>query len=746
MKAIPIRDEAPDSQGDSPRQLDLTAYLDVLLRFRWTFVIAASVCIVIGLLYAMLATPVYRTDIMIQVEEAAGGGASQNRLSAGVAPVLDVKSSSSAEIELLRSRMVVGKAIDTLHLDVEASPQYFPLIGRLIARYNRELSKPGLFGWGGYVWGGESISLAQLDMPEPMEGRRILLKALGGGKYQVQFGSDDATAVGTVGTLLTINTGTGPVRLLVSQLDGRPGAIYVVRKLPRATAITRLQDRLIIAERGKQSGVIGVSLEDEDPNAAAATLTELGNAYVDQNVRRKAAEAEKSLAFLEQQLPQVRQQVEVAETRYNAMRNQRGTVDLSEESKLALTQSVLIQNKVQELKQKRQELAMRFMPTHPAIELIDSQIASLNAQLNGVTGRIQKLPDVEQNVLRLMRDVKVSTDTLQSLLNDMQQLRLMKASKVGTARMVDLPEVPAKPTKPNREVIASVAVLVGLLVGLCAVVVRYSFSGGVADADEIERLTGMTVYSTIPFSAEQGKLAPDGKVDTGLLAHQEPEEPAIETLRGFRTALQFALSGQGNRSVVITGPSPGVGKSFVSANFAAVAAAGRRVLLIDADLRRGGLHHRFNTKRTPGLTELLMGAPLDQVLQRQVAPGLDFIATGAEPPHPADVLLSPAMETLLEAFKGRYDLVVIDTPPILAASDAGILAGKAGAVFLVARAEKTTANELLAAQRALRQAGAEVKGVLLNGLIVEGRWYRSHYYFSKYRYLGEYNTQPAKRA
>ncbi len=252
----------------------------------------------------------------------------------------------------------------------------------------------------------------------------------------------------------------------------------------------------------------------------------------------------------------------------------------------------------------------------------------------------------------------------------------------------------------------------------------------------------MTVYSTIPFSKQQLLLPSEGRI----LALHEPDDPTMESLRSFRTALQFTLAGSNSRTVVISGPAPGVGKSFICANFAAIAAAGRRVVLVDADLRRGTLHTALDAKPGPGLTELLMGAPLEQVLQRQVAPGLDFISTGTKPPHAADLLLSPAVDSLLEQLKARYDLVLIDTPPVLAAADAGILAAKAGVVFLVARAEQSTVSELNATRRALRQAGAEVKGVLFNGLVIEGRWYRSHYYFSKYRYLSEYGSTQGKRA
>jgi tyrosine-protein kinase Etk/Wzc len=736
MSTFSSRTEVPDTLDERGKPIDLTSYVDVLIRYRWTFIVIAGLISLAGLLYAFLAKPVYRADILVQVEENSSASGS-NKMDAAVSPIFDAKPAVSAEVELLRSRMVVGKAVDNLHLDISATPRYFPIIGPAIVGFNAQLSTPGLFGWGGFAWGQESIEVSRLDVPAKLEAQTIKLTALGDKAYRLWIPGYDVQANGRVGETLKVDTPAGPVSLLVDQMIGRPGSLYLVRRSPRAAAIDALQAQLGIAERGKQSGVIGVTLEGASPLMVSSILNQIGSAYVEQNLRRKAAEAEKTLEFLEGQLPKLKQQVETAETRYNAMRNQRGTIDLGEESKLILGQSVQIQTRLQDLRQKRQELIARFTSNHPTIEIMDSQIASLTAQLNGVTGKIQRLPDVEQNVLRLMRDVKVSTELYQSLLNDVQQLRLVKASKVGTARLVDSAQVPLKPVRPNRPMIFGVATLMGIALALMVVILRRTLDGGLSDADEIEQQTGLTVYATIPFSAQQGK---SGDRERGkLLALQQPGDPAIESMRSFRSALQFALANGRSRVVVITGPAPGVGKSFICANFAAVlAAGGKRVVLVDADLRRGGLNHRFGVQRTPGLTEVLAGMPLEQALHRGVTPGLDFIATGTETPHPADFLLDNRLDTLLDALKSRYDIVLIDTPPVLAASDAGILASKAGAVFMVARADQTTLGELESAEKSIRQAGSEIKGVLFNGLQIEGRWYRAHYYFGKYRYLNQY--------
>ena len=204
--------------------------------------------------------------------------------------------------------------------------------------------------------------------------------------------------------------------------------------------------------------------------------------------------------------------------------------------------------------------------------------------------------------------------------------------------------------------------------------------------------TGLPVFSTIPLSAAQANIAKrrlTGATGVRLLAIEHPDDLAVESLRSLRTAMQFAMLESPNNRVMITGATPGVGKSFVTANFAALmAAAGKRTLLIDADLRRGHMHQYFGLQRHGGLSELIAGSlTVQQTVHRQVVPNLDFLATGQLPPNPAELLVSDSFKTTLERLSEQYDLVVIDTPPVLVAADTATVATHAGTVLLVARAE-----------------------------------------------------------
>ena len=492
-------------------------------------------------------------------------------------------------------------------------------------------------------------------------------------------------------------------------------------------------------------GVECVSLEGAEPERAARILNEIGALYVRQNTERKAAEAEKSIAFLNTQLPQLRRELEVSEGKFNQFRSQKGTFDLDSEAEAALNQGVNLSVKLIELKQKRRDLEARFTGQHPMLQAIDGQIAELSAQIGGLEGKAKRLPAVEQDLLRLTRDVKVNNELYTNLLNSFQQLRLIKEGKVGNVRIVDVAVAPERPVKPQRMQILALAGVLGLFAGLGLAFLRHRLRPGIKSPDEIERELGLNVFATVPHSPVQAQLAADakaGKPGDHLLALVKPDEAAIESLRSLRTALQFAMLDASSNRVLITGPTPGIGKSFISANFATVlAAAGKRVLLVDADLRKGHIHQFFDQERGYGLSELIAGSqPLESVLRSGVAPQLDLITTGTMPPNPAELLMSPATSALLDSLSARYDLVLIDTPPVLAVADTTVLAPQSGTVFLVARADVTSLGELQETSKRLAQSGVPVRGAIFNGLDLSKRRYGYGYGYKYKRYGYRYQA------
>ncbi|MEC4723680.1 polysaccharide biosynthesis tyrosine autokinase [Noviherbaspirillum sp. CPCC 100848] len=719
-------------------EVELAGYLDVLWESRWLIATIALVATLLAGAYAFLTTPLYQSNMLIHVEEE--GQKAPTNIMGDLNAMFDVKTSALAEMELLQSRLVVSRATDNLRLYINAGPKYFPGIGSWIASKNKDLSNPGLFGYGGYAWGAEKINVSTFNVPDQMLNRQFVVTAEGNGNFRLTQKDAGIDLRAKVGESSIFELPSGTIEVRIDQLDGKPGTEFLMTRSSRLATIEGIQNAMKVEELGgKQSGVIGVSLQGSDPVMINGVLSEIGKEYVKQNNARKTEEAEKSLAYLNKQLPEIKSQLEQAEAKYNAFRNANGTIDLGEESKLSLQQSSAAKLKKMELQQKKIELLARYTDDHPAVQGIDSQLKEINGQINAMNDHIKQLPQIEQNLLRLSREVKVNTDLYTQLLNTAQQLRLVTVGKVSNVRLVDTPMMAERPVKPNRPVIIALGVMAGLFLGVVAAFFRKSLAGGIDSPEKLEAIAGVPVFATIPHSKKQKELyqqvsAKHQKVP--LLANVSSTDVAVESLRNFRTALQFSLPKFKNNIVLISGATPGMGKSFVSANLAAImAATGKKVLLIDADLRNGLLHLYFGFGRHDGLSDAIAGARrLDQVIHHNVIDNMDFITTGTLPQHPSELLLRPNFGAFLQELSSRYDLVLIDAPPILAVADTMIIGAHAGAIYIMTRAGVTTPGEINESMKRLAQAGLEAKGVLFNDLKVRPGRYGYGYSYGRNGY------------
>ncbi|MDR6534866.1 polysaccharide biosynthesis tyrosine autokinase [Variovorax soli] len=708
---------------------------DIVLDNRWLIAAVTVLGLLAGVAYALLATPIYRASTMVQVEESKGGAGT---LLGDAASLFDIRSPASAEMQILRSRLVLGQTVQNLGLDVEVKPRYLPVFGPWLARHASEASDPGFLMLSGYVSGNESLRVGRFDVPEALEGERFRVRLTTRG-YELLSPDNQLLGAQAIGQPLAFSVHDEQGVLLVTAAAGKPGAEFNLTRQIRLEVIEQLQKDLVITEEGKQSGVIRASLEGEDAHEIARVLNEIGALYVRQNVERKVAEADKSLGFLSGFLPELRKQLEASETQLSHFRNRNSSFDLDTEGKLILEQAVKAQTSMVELQQKRKELRALYTAEHYSVRTIDAQIAAIRGELEGLNSRIKKLPDVEQELLGLTRDVKVNNELYVKLLDNAQQLRLVKEGKVANVRVVDSAAMPRKPAKPLRTLCVLLATTLGLLAGLALAFLRNSLRPGLKDPSEIELRTGLHVFATVPHSDAQTKLMREvGKsvARRPLLATANPQDAAVESLRSFRTALQFTMLDSAINIILISGPTPGVGKSFVSANVAAVlGAANKKVLLIDGDLRKGRLNHCIGVNRRDGLSEVICGSlQLDKALHREVAPNVDFLSTGVLPPNSAELLTKPSVQALLQQVARHYDWVIVDSPPVLAASDTAILAPMAGAVFLVARAETSTQGELQESAKRLLGAGVAVNGVIFNDLDAAKRRYGASKY-GAYRYV-----------
>ncbi len=705
---------AHNFQNDAEDTINFGELLDTLYLERKLVSVIALVIFLLGIGYALLATPIYEADFSVQIEDSP---TSAKGMLGDMAAMFDTKTEAAGEIEILKSRMVVSKAVDNLGLFIHAKPRYLPLVGVGLSNITKGLSTPIL---GGYVYGDESISVETFNVPKEMLESKFKLTYDGQSNYVLTLPKYDIELHGKVGVMSKEHSELGDIEILVSQISGEQGSTFRVSRYPRLKTISDLQDDLKIEENGKQSGVIGIKLQGDNDALTVQILRSIGDEYIKQNVQRKAEEAEKSLLFLGGELPKIKRTLDVSENKYNNMRKAHGTIDLEAEGQGLLDQSVAIETKLLEAKQQRDELLTRFTAQHPNVMTVDRQVVILEQEKRHLQSKIKALPDVQQELLGVERDVKVNDALYSSVLDTIQQLDIAKASKIGTARMIDVPLLPDESVKPKRLLICILAIFLGVFAGVTTALIRKSMRGGIDNPKLIEDATGLPVYATILESKQQGIFTAQIKarqLGTFVLAESHPDDLSIESLRSFRVALQFAMLDAPNNRVMITGASPGIGKSFIAANLAAILAqAGKRVLLLDMDLHKGHLNQYFGLPREGGLSELMAGdKTLSEVTHKALLKNLDLVTIGVRTSNPGGLLLTERLPALLEQVSQLYDIVLIDAPPVLLVSDVSVIGVHIGTTFLVVRDSISTMVDIHASQKRLAQARVNVKGVLFNG-------------------------------
>lgn len=700
-------------------EIDLGRPLGYLIDGRWWIVTITALFMVLGVAYALLATPVFKANALLQVEKKDSGAA----LLGDMADVLGGEQpDAAAEIELLTSRMVLGRTVQELHLDTVVTPDFFPLIGRGMSRLM------------GHPY--PKMAVSRFEVAPELVGVPLTL-TLGEDKH-FTLEVEGRVLEGQVGKLLEQND----VTLLLSDVAAQDGQVFTLLKQPVLDVIAELKSGLQVSEKGKNTGIISLALEGEDKGRIRAVLDNISQNYLQQNVVRKTEEAQKSLDFLQVHLPQVKDELNRSEELLNVYRQQNESVDLSLEAKAALDTMVGLEKQLNELTFREAELQQLYTRQHPAyIALMEKRQTLMNTK-NTINKSIKRLPKTQQEILRLTRDVQVGQEIFVQLLNKQQELNIMKASTIGNVRIIDDAAVETRAVKPKKPLIVVLATLLGGMLSVGLILVRAAFHRGVESPEQLEEM-GLSVYATIPYSEEQAKIEQHQKkrrqampLNEALLAARNPADLAMESLRSLRTSLHFAMMEAKNNIVMISGPGPGIGKTFVSTNFAAtLAMGGKKVLVIDADLRKGYMQKVMGQEMGAGLSAYLGGqTEMMQVISKTGFDGLDFVCRGAVPPNPSELLMQPRFKALLDWASEHYDFVIVDSSPILMVTDAAIVGQHVGASLLVARFAQTAVKEMEVAIRRFEQNGVVIKGILLNAVEKKASSYYGNYGYYQYSY------------
>ena len=714
---------------DTEDSIDLKELFFSLI-VQWKLII---LCIILSLICALLylrVTPyTYNVDALIQIEDNKGASAI---LSGDLSSAIDQMSPAQAEIEILKSRLVLGTVIDHLNLDMKISRIENSFWNRLLKTntYTTQYSEKSVL----FKDNQKSFEVQEFDIPAKFSNKNLSLSFEQGQYILTDTSTQQEVFSAPLNKISQIQSKDGIWKVGIFSQDTFD-TTYNIRKQNLPAAVSTILSQFQISEKGKGAGILSLNYQGTDKEHITQVLNAILAVYGQQNIERKTAETAQTLKFLEDQLPELKQQLDTAEREFNRFREQYDTVDVTQESNLYISQSIGLESTKATLEQQIAEMSAKYTAEHPTMQQMNAQLAAVNKKIVELNGTLKRLPELQRQYLQLFREVEVKQQLYTALLNSYQQLRIVKAGEIGNVRIIDTAVEPLGAINPQKMRTIVISLFIGGFLGTLLALLRNMQRSGIKDSSQIENELDLPVYAIVPHSPVQNayiKLAKKKKY-IPILAVKNSDDIAIESLRSMRTAIHFALSNNArNNIVMISGPAPEIGKSFIATNLAAILAQSqKRVLLIDADLRRGYIHKYFNQDHQPGLAEYLnTQASLDQVIKATDISGLDLLTRGKSPANPSELLSIPLFGEMLTQLSSQYDHILIDTSPILAVSDGIIISQHAGVNLLIARYAQTQMKELELTVNRFEQAGVKVNGVILNDIQHSSAGYGYNYAYA----------------
>ena len=694
-----------NTAGDT---ITLLEALGILWKNKWTLVFCIVLGAVVGGVIGMWIRPQFTSDILLQVNVKGGNKATKAMGEMGA--LLDMSSPADAEIELIKSRMVLDFVAAEEHLAFNATP--VDPVNRLLHREGR-------------------MDIEELSIPAIARKERWIAMATGPNTYAVYTPEESKLVEGKVGDRLVAPYAGDTLVICVKLMRATEGEEFRLTQKNPLTAVRGLSKSLNVAEKGKQTGIISVKYSHRYADRAASILNSIAKTYLRQNVEMRSAEAQKTLEFLEAQLPGVKSKLDSAEKILADYRHKIGSVDMTGETKAHLDKEVTLQREILALEQERQAAMRLFKEEHPNVRTIVKQQDKLRGELARLKKAAETMPLTQQEVLRLQEEVAVNSEVYTNMLNNIQQLRVVRAGEVGNVRIVDYAQVEPIQSKPKKFNIFICSVAAFLMLGILFVFLKRMLRNGVRSSLEVERATDMSVFAKIPQSSNS-MLKGRGHLRRGKpFVLTNPDDPVSESFRSLQTALDFSL-GEASKVVMITGLIPGVGKSFVSLNLASLfAESGKKVLLIDADMRLGMLRGRADF----GLAEVLSGkATLDTAIVNQEGSNLFVMGAGKALNAACELLRGEGLAKLVAEARTKFDYVFIDTPPLSLVTDAELVYPIADFGLYVLHYGKHSIDEIKESIDKLRRYAQKPGAFVMNHCEHESGHYGYGYGYYRYGY------------
>lgn len=753
MNNMDSKDLSTSTGEKNNDDIDLMALVLVLLRGWKIIALMAILGLLLGLLYTRYVNPIYKSDALIQIEENTQG---IEALGESISELVGAEvSKAETEAELIRSRMILEPVVELLHLRIKLTDPNIGHLDRIKSnRTHTQLNTPddvSLDTENGIV------KVRQFDVsPAYLNQSFTLTKSATG--FVLSNGFDEFK--GQLGQAHQFKGLDGQINITVTELpaDGYP--INISKQTIKA-ATDAINSALSVEEKGQKTGIIQLSMTGPNQEQITTILNQIVRSYVDQNQSRGSEETTKTLAFMETQIPLLKEKLETSEALFNDFRKKYGTIDVGKEAELLLNEKSRIDEQLNELKLKKADLTTYYTEEHPLVIQINEQLKVLNNRTREIDNTIAGLPEIQREFLKLSEDTAINREIYLTLLKNYEQLKIVKAGQIGYARIIDSPTSTFNAIAPNKLQILMLTTLIGMMFGVMLVLLKNLIRNVVKDPEHLETTTGIPVIATIPRSPLLSRLSKKKNTTPRMLAHVDHSSLSYEAIKSLRTNLMFGMPmgtavGQPAQVILITGESPGVGKSFIAANLSEVfAQLNKKVLVIDGDMRLGELHKMFNMSQHDGLADYLLQdkkhfSPIDGTRSDSEVSSLgvesfihstgmeliDFIPRGRQPHNPTSLLMGEKFNHLMAELKTQYDYIVIDSPPILAASDAMVLAQHADKVLIVTKFNHSIEGQLVYAIKQMNKANVQVDGIILNDVqqgLMDKYSYHYHYAYGDNR-------------
>lgn len=702
--------------------VDLHFLLGLLKARKWVVIVLVAICVVLGGAYALTRPAIYQSTALIKINTDTGANASNLAAAlgmSGAASAGGVMNATPAQVEtvLLQSHYILEQVADDLGLSITITPKYSSFLGHL---------------WGKFFPSSDSQSLhiSRFHAPPSLQSIPLVLSRKDNATdYVLSDKGHHVLLSGKVGELAVSDDETITLKIDEWNVDAQ-NEFFLEKKPLEAIADSLLQN-LDVQEEGDGTGILEIRYKSTDPKQAQDILNSILRVAVNADIAEKAAEATKTLEFLQHQLPQITQDLDVSEKRLNTYRSQTGTLDDKLQSTLLIQEMTGINKSLDELNIKKLELLENFTEEHPFLIAINQKQKKMEQQLTEVKSKLKKLSMAMQESGNFQRDIEVHGSIYSGVMQNVQQMEMLKGGTISSLRVLQEASLPSVPAPSQLGLIMLVSMITGLFLSFALLLLHYSLSKSL-DPLFLEKFLGVQIFGVIGYSVAQAKLSRKMNADKHhhkryLLSLAHPKDAAVEALRSLRTALKLASVDK--KIVAISGCNSGVGKSFVISNLAVLLAnTHKKVLLIDADMRRGYTHRVFAGHRSLGLSEYLeQKSEMDAVIQK-ILPNLDFIASGLPPTYPAELLMNGRLNDLLSQAKDAYDFILIDTPPVLAVTDATIIFKSVDLRLLLVSLNNDQLRQIELAHGMISKTGSSIDGLICNHL----RQSSDHYAYQNY--------------